>query len=75
MSPFWALLHDCGHSAEHNMEMETATLRDGAVDSKLFPGLKVSKVSEIFVELPVARSVAIVEKGEILTLPSLNQFE
>ena len=60
--------------ATHNMVMETVILRDGAVDNKLFPNLKMPKDFEIYVGLPVAQSVSNVEKGEVWTLPFMEQF-
>ena len=69
VNPFWALLRASGPSAKPNMEMERVTIRDGEVDTRHCPALKAPKNYEIWVEVPVAKSVSHLEKGEVLTLP------
>ena len=75
LAPFWGLLNASRPRTAHNMEMKVATFRDAAIDNAWFPELKAKWNFDIYVDVPVAVNVANVEKGEVLTLPFLDQFE
>ena len=69
VNPFWGLLRASGLSAKPNMEMDRVVIRDVEVDTRHCSELKAPKNYEIWVEVPVAKSVSHLEKGEVLTLP------
>ena len=69
VNPFWGLLRASGLSAKPNMQIDRVLIRDVEVDTRHCSDLKAPKNFEIWVEVPVAKSVSNLEKGEVLTLP------
>jgi len=69
VAPFWALLRAGGPFSSHNMEIDTVSFRDLGfeVQGSMYP--KQPKGISFTANLPIARNVTPIYKGDVLTLP------
>ena len=72
LAPFWALLRCAGPRASHNMELGTLVFRDPGFDTEANDYPKIRKGVEFTVQIPIARNVSHITKGEVLCLPFLE---
>ena len=70
LAPFWALLQPNCHTADHNMEIEITSWKDAGFEA-LSGGRnpKVSKSAALGVEIPIARNIRAISKGDVLVIP------
>ena len=69
IAPFWSLLRCSSSAVPHNMELESMSFKDGGFDSRVPAFPKLQKGSVFTVQLPIARNISYISKGEILCLP------
>ena len=69
LGPFWALLQCPGPRASHNMELDVMVFRDPGFDANANPCLHVPKGVAFTAQIPIARNVCNIAKGDVLTLP------
>jgi hypothetical protein len=69
VAPFWSLLRCSSPAVPHNMELESMYFKDGGFDSRVPAFPKLQKGSVFTVQLPIARNISHISKGEILCLP------
>ena len=72
LAPFWALLRCAGNRASHNMELDTMVFRDPGFETKAGTYPQIPKGVEWTVQMPIARNVCHISKGEVLLLPFLD---
>ena len=70
LAPFWALLQPNCHTAGHNMEIEITSWKDAGFEA-LSGGRnpKVSKSAALCIEIPIARNICAISKGDVLCIP------
>ena len=69
IAPFWSLLNCSGPAVIHNMELESMSFKDMGFDSRVPAFPKMQKGAVFTVELPIARNISHISKGDILCLP------
>ena len=69
LAPFWALLRSLGPRAFHNMELDVLVFRDHGFDVVGSQYPRLPQGVEFTVQIPIARNVAHVSKGDVLCLP------
>ena len=70
--PFWALLRSVGPRAFHNMELDVLVFRDHGFDVVGSQYPRLPQGVEFTVQIPIARNVAHVSKGDVLCLPCFD---
>ena len=66
------LLQCAGPRASHNMELESVVFRDLGFDAKVIPYPRIPKGVGFTVNMPIARNVCHIAKGELLSLPFMG---
>ena len=71
LNPFWAILRCAGAKSCNNMELDRVTFKDLGFSA---PGAAYgSRQLEFAVDIPILRNITNIAKGEILTLPFIDQ--